>query len=97
MEYLYILILAFFQNVSFSIVSRARNRSSFTYHMVAAILSNAMWYLTFKMLFINNMNLLMFIPYCTGTVLGSLSGAKVSMLIETWLGADSDGHLKKAH
>lgn len=90
-----ILFLAFAQNVSFSIVSRSRNRSSLKYHLIASIFSNSIWYLTFRELVTRDMTFLLFIPYTIGTVAGSLSGVKVSMWIEKWLGADSDSHLKK--
>lgn len=90
-----ILFLAYFQNVSFTIVSRSRNRSSFRYHMIASVFSNGIWFLTFRQLILSEMSWLLFVPYTLGTVAGSLSGAKVSMLIEKKIGADSDGHLKE--
>ena len=85
--------LAFAQNISFSIVSRSRNRDNITYHFVAAIFSNGVWYLTFKALIAAGMNLILFVPYTLGTVLGSISGQKISMYIESILGASSDSHL----
>ena len=80
--------------MTFSLVSRSRNRSSVTYHVIAAILSNAVWFLTFRYLVTANMTLDLFLPYTVGTVTGSVFGVKVSMAIERWLGATSDGHLK---
>ena len=91
-----LMALAFLQNVAFSLVSRARNRDSVAYHIVAAIASNAVWFLTFRHLVTGNMDLGMFVPYTIGTVSGSVYGVKVSMVIERWLGATSDGHLKGA-
>ena len=85
--------LAFAQNVSFSIVSRSRNRDNITYHFVAAIFSNGVWFLTFRELITANMTLILFVPYTLGTVLGSISGQKISMYIESILGASSDSHL----
>lgn len=90
-----ICLLAFFQNVSFSVVSRSRNRNNLTYHLFAAVASNGVWFLTFRQLVKADMDLMLFIPYTIGTVAGSLCGVKISMIIERWLGADSDGHLKK--
>jgi hypothetical protein len=90
-----ILLLAFAQSVSFSIVSRSRNRNNMRYHLIASVFSNAVWFLTFRQLMLGDMNLILFIPYTIGTVSGSLAGVRVSMAIERWLGADSDGHLKK--
>lgn len=86
-----IMVLAFVQNISFTIVSRSRNRNNFTYHLVAAVFSNAVWFLTFRSLITNNMNLMLFVPYTIGTVSGSLTGQKISMKIEDWIGAKSDG------
>lgn len=86
--------LAFIQNIAFSLVSRSRNRDNINYHIVAAIFSNGVWFLTFKLLVTNNMDYILFIPYCIGTVLGSVFGVKISMKIEKWLNAQSDSHLK---
>jgi hypothetical protein len=92
---LVILLLAFAQNVSFTIVSRSRNRSSFTYHMIASVFSNGVWFLTFRQLLLAEMSFTLFVPYTLGTVSGSLSGAKLSMWIERKVGAESDSHLKE--
>lgn len=90
-----ILLLAFVQNISFSIVSRSRNRDNLKYHIYAAIFSNSIWFLTFRELVTSDMNLILFIPYVVGTVIGSVYGMSISMKIERWLNATSDGHLKK--
>lgn len=81
--------LAFIQNTSFSLVSRARNRNHMGYHAVASVLSNGIWFLTFRILVIEDMSFMLFIPYCVGTVLGSLFGAKVSMWVEKKIGAEA--------
>lgn len=88
-----LLILAFIQSVSFSLVSRSRNRNNITYHIIASIFSNAVWFLTFRSLLLNDMNLLLFVPYTIGTVSGSVTGVKISQKIEKWLHAESDSHL----
>ncbi len=87
--------LAFAQNVSFSIVSRSRNRDNIRYHIIASVFSNAIWFMTFRQLVLGEMNLLLFVPYTLGTVTGSVFGVKVSMMLERWLGAASDSHLKR--
>ncbi len=92
---LYILALAFLQNISFSIVSRARNRDNFTYLIVASVASNLVWFLTFRELVLGEMNLFLLMPYTVGTVAGTLCGTSLSMLVERRLNATSDGHLKK--
>ena len=93
LPYLSIMMLAFFQNVSFSIVSRSRNRSSIRYHIVAAVMSNGVWFLTFRQLVLSQMNVWLFPFYTLGTVSGSVVGVRISMWIESWLGATSDGHI----
>jgi uncharacterized membrane protein YfcA len=90
MSYLIIALLAFAQNISFSLVSRSRNRDSTTYHIIASILSNGIWFLTFRHLVINDMNFYLFVPYTLGTVIGSVTGVKISMIIEKLIGAKSD-------
>lgn len=89
-----ILGLAFVQNVSFSIVSRSRNRDNIRYHVIAATFSNSIWFLTFRQLVLADMNFILFMPYCFGTVAGSVYGVKISMWIEKKLGASADRHLK---
>lgn len=89
-----IVFLAFFQNVSFSIVSRSRNRNNMTYHLIASVASNTIWFATFRQLILADMTWHLFIPYAIGTVAGSLVGAKVSMWVERCLGATADGHMK---
>lgn len=88
-----LMLLAFAQNISFSIVSRSRNRNNINYHIIASIFSNAIWFLTFRSLVTNDMNFILFIPYTIGTVSGSVTGVKISMWIEKRLGAGSDDHL----
>jgi hypothetical protein len=90
-----ILGLAFIQNISFSIVSRSRNRNNVRYHLIAAFFSNTIWFLTFRQLVKADMTFLLFLPYCVGTMAGSVFGVKISMFIEKLLGAAADGHLKK--
>ncbi len=88
MEYgLLIIFLAFIQNVSFSLVSRARNRSNMAYHATASVLSNGLWFLTMHHLVVADLSYWLAVPYIIGTVAGSLFGANVSMKIEKAIGA----------
>jgi uncharacterized membrane protein YdjX (TVP38/TMEM64 family) len=91
---LLITVLAFTQNVSFSIVSRSRNRDNMNYHILAATASNTIWFLTFKQLIVVDMPYWLIPFYVLGTVAGSVFGVKVSMKIEKWLGATADGHVE---
>lgn len=95
MKIVTILVLAFVQNVSFSIVSRSRNRNNIKYHLTAACFSNGIWFLTFRQLVRSDMNFVLFLPYMIGTVAGSICGVRVSMWIERLLGASADGHLER--
>lgn len=84
------MVMAFVQNVSFSIVSRSRNRNNMTYHLIAAIGSNVAWFTTMKFLIVTqSMGWGLFIPYTIGTVSGSLAGQAISMRIEKMIGATS--------
>lgn len=87
---LIILLLAYIQNVSFSVVSRSRNRDNMKYHIIAATASNTIWFLTFKQLIISDMAWFLIPFYVVGTVAGSVSGVKVSMWIEKLIGAKAD-------
>lgn len=81
------MVMAFAQNTSFSIVSRSRNRNNVKYHMIASVFSNGVWFVTMKFLVVTqHMSWLMFIPYTVATVYGSSTGMKVSMWIEKKLG-----------
>ena len=90
-----ILGLAFIQNISFSIVSRSRNRDNKKYHIIASLFSNSIWFLTFRELILGDMNYILFIPYVAGTIFGSVYGMTISMKIEKYLNASTDSHLKK--
>ncbi len=92
---IWILFLAFFQNVAFSLTSRSRNRDSWRYHAVAAVGSNGVWFLTFRELVRSEMSFELIVPYVAGTVTGSLFGVRVAMAIEKAIGATADGHVSK--
>lgn len=82
-----IICLAYVQNISFSMVSRARNRDNMWYHATCSVMSNGIWFATFHLLVVEEMGWELAIPYIIGTVAGSLTGAKASMWIEEKIGA----------
>jgi len=82
-----ILLLAFLQNVSFTMVSRSRNRDNMTYHAVCSVFSNGLWFATMHVLVVADLSFWLAIPYIVGTVTGSITGAKASMYIEQLIGA----------
>lgn len=87
MTWITILALAFVQNISFTMVSRSRNRSNMTYHAICSVFSNGIWFLTMHQLVVTDLSFWLLAPYVVGTVSGSLFGAKVSMKIEGLIGA----------
>ncbi len=87
MTMLVILCLSFIQNVSFTMVSRSRNRDNMTYHAICAVFSNGIWFLTMHQLVTADLSFWLIIPYIIGTVTGSIFGAKVSMKIEKLIDA----------
>ena len=87
MIYIQLLLLAFIQNISFAMTSRARNRDNQTYHAVCAGCSCGLWFATMHYLVASDLTWTMAIPYIIGTVAGSLFGAKVSMKIEKLINA----------
>lgn len=91
-----ILVLAFFQNVAFTMVSRSRNRDNMTYHAICSVFSNGLWFATMHFLVVTDLDWWMALPYILGTVCGSLFGAKVSMRIESAIGALADSHVNGA-
>ncbi len=86
----YISILALGQQIAFSMVSRSRNRDNLTYHMIASVFSNGIWFLTFRQLNRNDWNWSNYPVYATGGVMGSITGVGISMNIEKVLNITSD-------
>ncbi len=87
MNWLPILALAFIQNVSFTMVSRSRNRDNMAYHAACSVASNGIWFATMHYLVAADLSWIMALPYIAGTVCGSLFGARVSIAIEQVIGA----------
>ena len=66
-----------------------------TYHIIASIFSNAIWFLTFRQLQVKHWTNELFVPYALGGTVGSVTGVGLSMGIEKAIGASSDSHIKK--
>ncbi len=86
----YIAILALGQQIAFSLVSRSRNRANLTYHMIASLFSNGVWFLTYRQMNNNDWNWRNYPVYATGGSLGSVTGVGISMNIERALDITSD-------
>jgi putative flippase GtrA len=86
---LLMMVMAYCQNLSFTLSSRSRNRNHKGYHVFASVLSNGVWFMTMKYLVIDQgMTWTLMIPYTIATVAGSVTGQVVSERIERWLGVD---------
>lgn len=82
-----IFFLSLIQNISFTMVSRARNRDNIIYHIICSAFSNLLWFLTMHLLVVADLNLILLLPYLIGTVVGSVLGGKVSYYIEDKINA----------
>lgn len=71
-EILTMLGLTILQNASFTLVSRARNSNSLTYHAIASVLSNGIWLLVIRHVVTNFDNWQLMTAYVVGSVTGSL-------------------------
>jgi hypothetical protein len=78
-EILIMLGLTIIQNASFTLVSRARNSTSISYHATASILSNGIWLLVIKNVVTNFGDTTLMVTYLIGSVIGSISMHYVAM------------------
>lgn len=69
---LFMMMLSFIQNASFTVVSRARNSDSILYHGIASIFSSALWLIVLKNVVTNIDSWQMVAGYMIGTVSGSV-------------------------
>jgi hypothetical protein len=73
------------QNASFTLVSRARNSPSITFHIIAAILSNGTYLLVLKNVVTSLDNFPVMAAYVIGSVVGGVIMHKLSMkYFEKW-------------
>lgn len=86
----YLAFLSAAQQISFSVVSRSRQRNNMTYHVIASVFSNAVWFLTFRELNVKNWTSELYVPYALGGAVGSVTGVGISMGIEKKLNIVSD-------
>lgn len=79
LEFIKMFALVVLQNASFTLVSRARNSSSLTFHAIASVLSNGIWLLVIKNVVQNFDKPIMMLVYLIGSVIGSLVMHYISM------------------
>lgn len=82
-----LLVFAYVQSIAFALNSRSRNRSSPIYHFVANVLAAVIFFWMLDRLIKSELSLEIIPAYVVGTVLGSLTGAKVAIWIEQKIGA----------
>ena len=78
MEYVIFFILVVLQSMSFTFVSRARNRNNYNLALVASVLSNTLWILVFSKLVPNLTDPVMCISYVAGMVAGTQMQMRIS-------------------
>lgn len=71
--------LTILQNASFTLVSRARNSSSLSFHAIAAVFSNGIWLLVIRNVVMNLTNWQLMVAYLVGSVIGSVLMHYISM------------------
>lgn len=81
------------RNFSYTTVSYARNRNNNAFHILAAVFSNGVWYLTLGQLIIAGMNLALLPAFVFGTTVGSISGTVFSMGVARRTKASADAHV----
>jgi multidrug transporter EmrE-like cation transporter len=89
MQLITVLLLSFLQSVTFTMSSRARNRSNYKFNLACTVVSSSVWFLTLREILLDP-TLGLLIPYVLGAGIGTLIGTKVSMLIEHKIGAKAD-------
>jgi uncharacterized protein YebE (UPF0316 family) len=67
------------QNASFTLISRARNSNSISYHAIASVLSNGIWLLVIRNVVSNLDKPELMISYLVGSVIGSISMHYIAM------------------
>ena len=78
MKYLIFFILTLAQSMSFTFVSRARNRSNIKIASIACLFSNITWILVFRHIAMNLDDLFMYPVYIIGMWLGTIIQMKIS-------------------
>jgi hypothetical protein len=84
---LILLGLSFIQTMSFTLISRARQRKDKQYHAWASVCSNGVWYLTMQQLVLGKIMPYQAAPYVVGNVSGSLIGQGTALKVEKMMGA----------
>lgn len=83
--------IAYVQNISYGLQSRAGTRSSNAFHAMTAVLASLVFFVTLRYLFKDQQMSLTLLPtYMFATIFGSLHGNIVSRRIEKYIGAQTE-------
>ena len=84
---LFLIVIAYVQNVSYSLQSRAGTRNSNAFHALTAVFATLVFFVTLRYLYKDQMPLMLLPTYLFATVFGSLHGKVISQKIEKHIGA----------
>jgi hypothetical protein len=84
-----VLGLAYTQNLTYGLQSRAALRNSNAYHALAAFAGNLTFFWSLQVLVRNELPLVLLAPYVFATIVGTLHAKTLSERIEGWLGINS--------
>lgn len=78
--------LAYLQNTTYALQSRAGMRNSNLYHLLAAVAASLAYFWSLQLLVRNELPLVLLMPYVFATVIATVHGNKFSIRIEKFLG-----------
>lgn len=84
---LFLVTIAYVQNISYGLQSRAGTRSSNAFHAFTAVLASLVFFTTLRYLYREQIPLMLLPAYMFATIFGSLHGNVVSRIIEKRIGA----------
>lgn len=78
--------LAYLQNTTYAMQSRAGMRNSNLYHLLAAVAASLAYFWSLQLLVRNDLPLVLLVPYVFATVIATVHGNKLSIHLEKLLG-----------
>lgn len=78
--------LAYLQNTTYAMQSRAGMRNSNLYHLLAAVGASLAYFWSLQLLVHNKLTLVLLVPYVFATVIATVHGNKLSIYLEKMLG-----------
>lgn len=84
-------LLVVFQSMTFTFISRARNRNHLKLATIASVFSNVTWIVVFRHIVLNLNDVWMYVVYVGAMTVGTLIQMKISMWIEKLFKCKADG------